>query len=984
MGFISNQMDFFSVLLRSIKRSGLLIILFLLIASTQTFATHLRAGNIIVQRSNNGCSQTVTVTILVYTKDTGSPSDVLFGGDGAVLDFGDGSTIEVGYQPNEMIDASKQIARASFTATHTYAGAGRFTISYREPNRNGGVLNMYDSEHTEFYLETTLDLTFCNQPPILSVEPIDRGCRGVAWFHNPGAYDPEGVDSLRYQFVIPFQDRGTPVIDYKNPDNKDLYHGIRYDTANEAHNGKPSFKINPRDGTITWDAPGDIGEYNIAFVIIEYKKINGTWREVTRIRRDMQILIEDCNDKRPDLIVPQDTCIEAGTILKAKIIGFDQDASPSKVKLEGFSEIFERSPSFIPAKLLLNGNPYKNTYEGPASLADPLEVDFEWTPECERVRAQRYQVVFKVTEQTQQALAAFKTWFIKVVGPAPKWKDIDIVPSSNVNLQWKNYLCKSAADSMEIWRRVDSVSFKPNNCETGMPALGYEMIAKVPIKDASGTEFTSYLDTNHGKGLAPGAMYCYRLVAKYPKGGESYVSKDTCIGPIITSAPIITNVTVDTTDVAEGEITIKWHEPLLPPTTSYTYEVYRGNGFDGPRAATPIATGLTTTSLTDKLLNTKTNIYNYQIVALDNGVRVDTSAAASSVRLESTSQIKKISLQWKADVPWSILSQDYPIHKIYRGPAGSFAISQMEPIDEVNVIADGLVYIDSGQYNNTPLVDGVDYCYIVETRGTYGNDVDVAAPLINFSQAICTQTGDSIPPCKMLPPLRSTLDYIDCEDYFEKFGCRSQSFRNIITWNAPEDAECREDVYGYKIYSAPSADGIYLEIPGAGIIQDTVYIDSLQTSFARCYKIAAVDRSGNLGALSDPVCFDNCPFYELPNVFTPNGDKCNDVFSAFSDRDFQNEEGDECTTPLESKRKCPRFVQSVNFKVFNRWGKEVYTFQGRNGDEKNTIYIDWDGRDNSGIELSSGVYYYIAEVTFNVVEPSEKVKIFKGWMHLVK
>jgi hypothetical protein len=223
------------------------------------------------------------------------------------------------------------------------------------------------------------------------------------------------------------------------------------------------------------------------------------------------------------------------------------------------------------------------------------------------------------------------------------------------------------------------------------------------------------------------------------------------------------------------------------------------------------------------------------------------------------------------------------------------------------------------------------------------------------------------------------LDYIDCDDYFKKFGCQNQEFRNIITWHKPEDEECREDIFGYRIYSASSVNGIYLEIKDAGIIKDTVYVDNLGTSFAKCYKVAAIDRSGNIGELSDPMCVDNCPYYELPNVFTPNADKCNDTFSAFSDRNFVDEENG-CF--VIDKTRCPRFVKSVVFRVYNRWGKEVYNTEST--DSESTIYIDWDGRDNNGIELSSAVYYYVAEVTFEVVDPSQQTKIYKGWVHLIR
>jgi len=60
----------------------------------------------------------------------------------------------------------------------------------------------------------------------------------------------------------------------------------------------------------------------------------------------------------------------------------------------------------------------------------------------------------------------------------------------------------------------------------------------------------------------------------------------------------------------------------------------------------------------------------------------------------------------------------------------------------------------------------------------------------------------------------------------------------------------------------------------------------------------------------------------------------------------------------------------------------VYTYQsGGEGSEK-TIYIDWNGKDNKGSDLIPAVYFYVAEVTFDVLRPNDRVKIYKGWVHL--
>jgi hypothetical protein len=232
----------------------------------------------------------------------------------------------------------------------------------------------------------------------------------------------------------------------------------------------------------------------------------------------------------------------------------------------------------------------------------------------------------------------------------------------------------------------------------------------------------------------------------------------------------------------------------------------------------------------------------------------------------------------------------------------------------------------------------------------------------------------------MEPQLRSTLDFVDCNDYYEKF-CDKDSYSNIIFWSRSEDLECRSDVSGYNVYAASKVGDEFTLI--AESVRDTFYIDSDLLSFAKCYKIAAVDRSGNEGELSEQLCIDNCPYYELPNVFTPNDDGFNDLFSAYSLRGIDcGEEGD--CVPAEIRMKCARFVQTVKFKVYNRWGKEVYSYEGRIGSEVSSIYIDWNGKDDKGSEMASGVYYFVAEVMFDTVNPANNIKKIKGWVHLVR
>ena len=43
-----------------------------------------------------------------------------------------------------------------------------------------------------------------------------------------------------------------------------------------------------------------------------------------------------------------------------------------------------------------------------------------------------------------------------------------------------------------------------------------------------------------------------------------------------------------------------------------------------------------------------------------------------------------------------------------------------------------------------------------------------------------------------------------------------------------------------------------------------------------CYAVSAFDLNGNESEKSVMICIDSCNFYEIPNVFTPNGDNIND------------------------------------------------------------------------------------------------------------
>lgn len=71
---------------------------------------------------------------------------------------------------------------------------------------------------------------------------------------------------------------------------------------------------------------------------------------------------------------------------------------------------------------------------------------------------------------------------------------------------------------------------------------------------------------------------------------------------------------------------------------------------------------------------------------------------------------------------------------------------------------------------------------------------------------------------------------------------------------------------------------------------------------------------------------------EIPNVFTPNADGANDVFSIKSTG-----------------------VKEISLQIFNRWGEKLYEFSGPKA--------SWDGLAPNGLQVPEGTYFYFVKAT---------------------
>ncbi len=894
------------------KKIFLSLVVFLLSISS-IYATHNRAGEITYEYVSG---YTYRITVTTYTKESSTSADrceltVRFGdGDTAVFIRVNGPTglcdANSGAHNGESIgnDTKKNIYQGPL---HTYPGPGNYTITMEDQNRNAGICNIYNgnSVNISFSLRTELKINpFLppNTSPTLLNPPLDDACVGQCFYHNPGAYDAEG-DSLSYSLTACSAD-GQIIGGWVFPPNM------------------PANSINALTGDLIWCSPPIICQYNIAILIKEYKLQPGTHTRyyVGSVLRDMQINVLACNNTAPQIKKINDTCIVAGTNLKLNVKATDAEVNVTNVlTLSATGGPFEVSP--------------KATFTSSPSTS-PVNGVFNWTPNCSEVQLLPYQVTFKVTDGDANPLVNFESVFIRVVAPAPT--GLTATPSgSSIILNWNAPLCndtlgKNPFIRYDIYRKNTCDTWVHSPCETGVPSYtGYTLIGTTDKK------ITTFTDNNGGQGLTHGVDYSYIVVAVYYDGTQSYASVNDC-AKLVRDVPIITNVSVTTTDANTGSIWVHWAKPLgISPNLDtianpppYEYRLMQAIGM-GTNPSTLISTytynsysQLTDTGFVSTGINTATTAWTYRIDFYSNGIFKGSTNIASSVFLSTTASDNKVNLTWQAMVPW--INYRYDIYK--ETFAGSTVFTKIDTAITQS-------YVDTG------LVNGINYCYKIVSIGKY-SDPALPSPLYNSSEIKCETPLDKTPPCQ---PTFSVN--VDCG-----------IFKNVLSWTNP-NTYCSDDAVKYNIYFSPTTDGDLQLITTITDINTTTYTHEYMfegvPSVAGCYAVTAVDSFANESPIVNKICVDNCPAYELPNVFTPNDDGKNDFF-----------------TPIYPYR----YVKDIDITIYDRWG--LIMFETKNPD------ILWDGK-NSGTKrmCPDGVYYYICTVNEIRVD-GIKPRVLKGFIQM--
>jgi gliding motility-associated-like protein len=876
-----------------------LILLFTSIGSFNAFATHNRAGEIIFKQVGD---LRIRASIVTYTKASSIDADR----DTLILFWGDGTFDKVGRNNGggKGVIIGPDIKYNIYTFEHTYPSRGTYTMSMTDPNRDAGILNVNppNSENIPFYIETTftfLNSTFqgYNNAPTLLQPPIDIGCVGQPFIHNPNAFDVDG-DSLVYELIIPMMAVGTPVPNYAYPDQ------IVAGTNN-------IMTLNTFTGDILWNSPRKAGEYNIAIRIKEFRQ--GIM--ISSTIRDMQIIIDICDNRPPKIETITETCVVVGQTLTFDVNASDPDGPPQKIKLTALGGPFA-----------IDGN--KAQFDAPQQYTNPpLNAKFTWSPDCNAISSSYYSVIFKAEDNYQDSigLVDLKSVKIKVIGPGPE----NLVGESSLTsiiLKWQQpYLCEITKNQyfkgFNIWRRVSSNSFQPDTCHPGLAGKGYEKIA-FNQNTFDGQSFI-FVDNQVERGKA----YCYRVEAEFAltsPGGfpynkvQSLPSNEICV-LLNLDVPLITKSSIISTGSADSSL-IQWIRPRITDFDTlanpgpYKYILKRGLS-NNPASFTEINGALFTsqyfldpidTSFIDTGLNTQNSSFTYLVdfYAGNGDIPYGSSSPASTVFLNVAGSDKKTILTWHESVPWT--NNSFVIYKL--NSLGTF---------------DSIATTQTRKYEDKNLENGQEYCYKIKTVGSYGIQ-GLPSPIVNFSQEACGIPIDTVPPC--IPTLSITNDCLN--------NITNNAIVNKISWNNPDDiCGTSGDTKGFRIYVKHEQSSTPELIYETNDPQQ-LYLEyaSEEYGLEGCFYIVAFDSVFNESPPSNIVCMKNCPDYRLPNAFSPNNDGHNDVFRPY---------------PY-------RFVHKVEFKIYNRWGNIIF--------ETSDPDINWKGENQHGKNVPDGTYFYSCKV----------------------
>jgi len=197
--------------------------------------------------------------------------------------------------------------------------------------------------------------------------------------------------------------------------------------------------------------------------------------------------------------------------------------------------------------------------------------------------------------------------------------------------------------------------------------------------------------------------------------------------------------------------------------------------------------------------------------------------------------------------------------------------------------------------------------------------------------------------------------------YTSIYGCVNSATDNITVYQAPNVSFTATPMVGFEPLpvdftntSIGATDFSWNFGDGTISIDPAISISHTFQEFGNYTVTLIGSANGCVDTASVLIVVNINPItYEVPNVFSPNGDDANPFFWLINPVGFNR-------------------VDEFEILIMNRWGQLVRTY---------TDYaFGWDGKDESGNEVPEGVYFYKLYMT------SEFGEIFNdhGYVHLVR
>ena len=249
----------------------ILLIIVLLISTSQLFASHLMGGQITAKKID---SFKYEMLLTVYRDTDGIP---VYPTENFIFSFDSLGTWVQFATHTVPVDAGAYFLNGTevyhYVDTMIFPNAGKFLVTYNNCCRNAAIINMTTPAGESLFLQTilTVDSSGGNSTPEFLNPPVTLAQKNWPWYYNPLPYDADG-DSIAWQLVTPLSMSGVPVVGYTIP----------------RANALMSFTLDTLTGAITW-MPDTIGHFVASFLVSEFK--NGI--KIGEIRRDMQIIVQD-------------------------------------------------------------------------------------------------------------------------------------------------------------------------------------------------------------------------------------------------------------------------------------------------------------------------------------------------------------------------------------------------------------------------------------------------------------------------------------------------------------------------------------------------------------------------------------------------------------------------------------------------------------------------------------------------------------------